>query len=76
MGNRIAQGSSTPSGTKPRQCVNGCDAPVHSPSKVLCEVCFLKLDAKFRAIARIGDGGGRRNADDCAKAGEPGAHSG
>lgn len=48
---------STPSGTKPRQCVNGCRAPVQAPSKVLCKPCFEALGVKFALIAEsfLGD---------------------
>jgi hypothetical protein len=32
------------------RCCNGCDAPPHAPSKVLCRDCFAKLDAKMQAL--------------------------
>ena len=34
-----------------RMCVNGCQKPVHAPSKVLCLECFKKLSAKFDRLA-------------------------
>lgn len=37
---------------KERYCVNGCGAPVHAPSKVLCKKCFEALGAKIEAIGR------------------------
>ena len=33
-----------------KRCVNGCAAPVHPPSEVLCKECFDKLDKKMRAL--------------------------
>lgn len=35
-----------------KKCVNGCDAPIKKPSKVLCEKCLAKLSAKFDKIGR------------------------
>lgn len=35
-----------------KTCVNGCDAPVHPPSCVLCKACFLELDRKIEAIGK------------------------
>jgi hypothetical protein len=32
------------------KCCNGCDAPVHPPSRVLCVACFAALDRKMTAI--------------------------
>lgn len=33
-----------------KRCVNGCDAPPHPPSKVLCKECFARLDKKMRGL--------------------------
>lgn len=33
------------------RCVNGCDAPPHPPSWVLCEKCFKALDVKMESLA-------------------------
>lgn len=32
------------------QCVTGCDAPPHPPSKALCNKCLAVLDRKMRAF--------------------------
>lgn len=34
-----------------KKCANGCDAPPHSPSFVLCEKCLVAMDAKLAALA-------------------------
>ena len=36
------------------KCCNGCDAPPHPPSLVLCKTCFQALDRKMQAL---GSGG-------------------
>lgn len=33
-----------------KMCVNGCNEPVHKPSKVLCKRCLDELDKKMKAI--------------------------
>ena len=33
-----------------RKCINGCNQPVHPPSKVLCKDCLDKLTVKLRKI--------------------------
>jgi len=32
------------------RCVNGCDAPVCPPSKVLCKKCLKALDRKMKRL--------------------------
>ena len=34
-----------------KRCCNGCDAPPHPPSFVLCKECFEKLNKKVEKIA-------------------------
>ena len=37
--------------TKPlRRCANGCWAPPHPPSKVLCQPCFARIGDKIRVM--------------------------
>lgn len=36
-----------------KRCINGCDAPPHSPSKVLCEKCFINLDEKMKKLSEL-----------------------
>lgn len=35
-----------------KKCCNGCDAPPHPPSKVLCEKCFSALCGKWDDLAK------------------------
>jgi len=37
-------------------CVNGCDAPISPPSKVICRSCQDKITATLRAMATKEDG--------------------
>ena len=34
-----------------KSCVNGCNAPVQAPSKVLCKKCLDELSEKFKQLA-------------------------
>lgn len=34
------------------QCVNGCNKPVKSPSKVLCENCLKEITKKLEEIMK------------------------
>ena len=38
-----------------KKCVNGCDAPVSPPSKVICRACQDKITATLRALAAQAD---------------------
>lgn len=44
--------SKDPFGKPLARCANGCDAPPHPPSKVLCKKCFAALDAKWDALEK------------------------
>ena len=33
-----------------KKCSNGCDAPPHPPSWVLCKECFEELDKKMQEL--------------------------
>ena len=33
-----------------KKCYNGCDAPPHPPSKVLCKECLAELGRKMRKL--------------------------
>lgn len=35
-----------------KMCENGCDAPVHPPSAVICKACIDKITATLEALAQ------------------------
>lgn len=41
---------STPAPTA--KCSNGCDAPIHPPSRVICKACLDKITATFEQILK------------------------
>lgn len=39
-----------------KKCCNGCDAPPHPPSWVLCEKCLNALSEKIHWLAQVEKG--------------------
>lgn len=50
------------------KCCNGCDAPPHPPSWVLCKACFAALSAKFDRLAEGGAGALREDEEKARRA--------